>query len=47
MHAIFNRSCLDLDFITVMGDMYAAGSESTATTLRWVILYMAIHKKVK
>ena len=47
MYAIFNHSCLDLDFITVIGDMYAAGSESTATTVRWVILYMAVHKKVE
>ena len=37
----------DDDLIIVMGDMFLAGSETTSTTLRWTILYMATNLEVR
>ena len=33
--------------IQVMSDMFLAGSETTATTLKWAVLYMATHPGVQ
>ncbi|XP_047738360.1 cytochrome P450 2L1 isoform X3 [Hyalella azteca] len=37
----------ELDFKCIMGDMFFAGSETTTTTLRWMILYMAINPEIQ
>lgn len=33
--------CPDMNLFTTMGNMFAAGSETTSSTLRWMILHMA------
>ncbi|KAA0195471.1 Cytochrome P450 CYP3213A9, partial [Hyalella azteca] len=37
----------ELDFTSIMGDMFVAGSETTSSTLRWMILYMAINPEIQ
>ena len=43
----FNYRISDLDLLVLMGDIFGAGSESSAATLRWAIIYMAINRKVE
>ena len=35
------------NLLTLVGDLFFAGSETTATTLRWMLLYMAAHPAVQ
>merc|ERR1719369_1872665 len=35
------------DLLSVMQDMFMAGSETTATTIRWVIIHMALHPEIQ
>ncbi|XP_018027005.1 cytochrome P450 2L1-like isoform X3 [Hyalella azteca] len=37
----------ELDFKSIMGNMFSAGSETITTTLRWMILYMAINPEIQ
>ncbi|XP_047740366.1 cytochrome P450 2L1-like [Hyalella azteca] len=37
----------ELDVTSIMGDMFVAGSETTSSTLRWMILYMAINPEIQ
>jgi len=35
------------DLIGILWDMFVAGSDTTSNTIRWIILYMAIHPKIQ
>lgn len=37
----------DKQLLEVMSDMFAAGTETVATTVRWIILYMLEHPEAK
>ncbi|KAA0186696.1 Cytochrome P450 CYP3213A, partial [Hyalella azteca] len=37
----------ELDFQKLMGDIFSAGSETTSSTLRWMILYLALNPEVQ
>lgn len=36
----------DDDLLITMNDMFFAGSETTAASIRWLILYMALNPEV-
>ncbi|XP_063614756.1 cytochrome P450 2L1-like [Penaeus indicus] len=44
-NTVFKQDYLDL--LVSIGDLFAAGSETTSSTLRWVVLYMALHPDVQ
>lgn len=53
-HAIFDHYlksltifCADVQLIVSMGDLFVAGGETTATTLRWGVLLLAYHCDVQ
>ncbi|KAA0201639.1 Cytochrome P450 CYP3213A2 [Hyalella azteca] len=37
----------EIDVLSIIGDSFAAGSETTSSTLRWMILYMAINPEIQ
>ncbi|KAF2363761.1 Cytochrome P450 [Trinorchestia longiramus] len=37
----------EYSLIATIGDMFVAGSETTSSTIRWMILYMAINPKIQ
>lgn len=36
-----------MDLLVSIADLFGAGSETTSSTLRWVVLYMALHPDVQ
>lgn len=37
----------DEQLVAIVGDLFAAGTETTATTLRWAIIYMIYHPDIQ
>ena len=35
------------DLVVVMGDMFIAGTETTSTTLKWILLYLCLHPDIQ
>lgn len=38
---------IDLQLVVSMGDLFVAGGETTATTLRWAVLLLSYHGDIQ
>ena len=42
-----NESLTMGDLAVVMGDMFIAGTETSSTTLKWILLYLCLYPEIQ